>query len=520
MTDIRIEIARHFFASVAEEMGASLMRAAFSPNIKERRDYSCAVFDAQGQMVAQAAHIPVHLGSTPMSVRAALDAFTFVPGLEVVLNDPYAGGTHLPDVTLVSGVFDELGELRFLVANRAHHADVGGISPGSMPLSKHIDEEGIRFGPTRLDDDFVDRFCAASRTPDERRGDLAAQRAANRRGAIRLAEALAANKHVGMLDALIDYSERMMRAVISRMPKGRYDFADALDSDGQGTFDIPLRVSVTVEDDHMVVDFMDAVDQVQGPVNVPAAVTASAVYFAVRCLAPSEMPSNAGYMRCIDIRTRSGSFLDAIWPAPVAIGNVETSQRVADVMFGALALACPDKVSAASQGTMNNILIGGQDPRHGKPFAYYETIGGGMGAGPDHDGASGVHSHMTNTLNTPIEALEHAYPFRINRYAIRRSSGGAGTYRGGDGVVRAYEFDHEVTVTLMTERRASRPYGLDGGEAGKAGRNLLIREGITTELPDKITMETRPGDVIQIHTPGGGGFGQNEPASPTDLGPT
>ncbi len=520
MTDIRIEIARHFFASVAEEMGAALMRAAFSPNIKERRDYSCAVFDATGQMVAQAAHIPVHLGSTPMSVRAALDAFEFVPGLEVALNDPYAGGTHLPDVTLVSGVFDELGELRFLVANRAHHADVGGISPGSMPLSKHIDEEGIRFGPTKLTDDFIEEFCAASRTPDERRGDLAAQRAANRRGASRLAEALRDNKHVDMTDSLIDYSERMMRAVISRIPDGRYGFADVLDSDGRGALKIPVTVSITVEKDQIIVDFLDAVDQVHGPVNVPRAVTVSAVYFAVRCLGPAEMPSNAGYMRCIDIRTRPGSFLDAVWPAPVAIGNVETSQRVADVVFGALALACPSEISAASQGTMNNILIGGHDPRHDQPFAYYETIGGGMGAGPTHDGASGVHSHMTNTLNTPIEALEHAYPFRVSQYAIRRGSGGAGRNTGGDGVIRTYEFSHPMTVTLMTERRSSRPYGLQGGEPGKAGQNQLIRDGNTTELPDKVTLEVCSGDVIRLLTPGGGGFGQKVPASPIDFGPT
>ncbi|MEZ4462553.1 MAG: hydantoinase B/oxoprolinase family protein [bacterium] len=508
MTILDLEVSRHFFASVAEEMGAALMRASFSPNIKERRDFSCAVFDAAGRMVAQAAHIPVHLGSTPMSVRAALDAFEFVPGMTVALNDPYCGGTHLPDVTLVTGVFDAHQVLRFLVANRAHHADVGGITPGSMPLSAHIDDEGFRFGPTVLNDAFVRQFCDASRTPDERAGDLQAQLASNHRGVERLAQALESTLHADRTDALLAHSEMMMRQVLREIPDGRYTFSDVMDSDGMGTNDIPISVTVTVEGETIMVDFSDAPDQVRGPVNVPRAVTASAVYFAVRCLAPEDMPSNDGFMRCVDVVTRPGSVLDAAWPAPVAIGNVETSQRVADVVFGALAQALPHHVCAASQGTMNNTLIGGIDPRTGAPFSYYETIAGGMGAGEGVAGASALHSHMTNTLNTPVEALEHAYPFRVVRYAVRRHTGGRGTFRGGDGVERVYRCPAGLTVTLMTERRTSAPYGLAGGAPGARGSNILVRDGVRTELPDKVTFVTQEGDDVIVQTPGGGGFGQ------------
>jgi N-methylhydantoinase B len=511
MNAVELEIFRHVYASIAEEMGATLMRSAFSPNIKERRDYSCAVFDADAGMVAQAAHIPVHLGSTPMSVRAALDAFGSPgPDDHVILNDPYAGGTHLPDITLVSPVHDDEGRLRFIVANRAHHADVGGITPGSLPLSSSIDEEGIRLPPTLWSEEVREAIAGASRTPDERRGDLRAQFAANLRGRKRLKEWLGRPGFIEAATELQDYSERFMRAILADAPDGRWTFVDTMDDDGHGTRDIPIRCELILDGDRAIVDFAGTSPQVTGPINVPRSVTVSAVLYAFRCLAPPELPSNAGYMRCIDVRAPRGTLVDARPPAAVAVGNVETSQRITDVVFGALAQALPDRVPAASCGSMNNITMGGDDPRTGRPFAYYETLAGGSGAGPGWSGASAVHTHMTNTLNTPVEALEHAYPFRVVEYAVRRGSGGEGKYRGGDGVVRAYRFDSPATVTLMTERRTRGPWGLNGGGDGRPGRNILQRDGESRELAPKTTFEVRPGDVVRIETPGGGGFGVAE----------
>ena len=516
MNAIELEIFRHVFSSIAEEMGVTLMRSAFSPNIKERRDYSCAIFDAQGQLVAQAAHIPVHLGSTPMSVEAARAAFqTWAPGDHVMLNDPYQGGTHLPDLTLVSPVFDDQGTLRFFVANRAHHADIGGISPGSLPLSTHIDEEGLRLGPTRWDEALMERIAQASRTPDERRGDLWAQLASNRRGVARLQAQQ--RKYGPTLDqaaaALQDYSERVMRAVIAQAPDGRYVFEDVLDDDGHGHRDLLIRCELTIRGDHATLDLRGSAAQVLGPVNVPRAVTVSAALYAFRCLCPAQLPSNAGVMRPLSVLTTPGSLLDAVYPAAVAAGNVETSQRVTDVIFGALAQALPDRIPAASCGSMNNLLIGGQDPRTGQPFAYYETIAGGSGASPQAPGADAVQTHMTNTLNTPVEALEHAYPFRVSRYQVRRGSGGQGRHRGGDGVLREVEFTAPATVTLMTERRAHRPYGLAQGEAGQAGKNTLIRDGQEHPLPAKCTIEVKAHDRLRVETPGGGGYGPCPPRS-------
>ncbi|MEM9109562.1 MAG: hydantoinase B/oxoprolinase family protein [Planctomycetota bacterium] len=522
---IELEVFRHLFASVPEEMGERLMRSAYSPNIKERRDFSCALFDADGEMLAQAAHIPVHLGSTPMAVRAVIDAF---PGelLEdedadsvYVLNDPYAGGTHLPDITVVQPLYlpggGPSGGPAFYLANRAHHADVGGISPGSLPISQHIDHEGLRITPRVLDDEAVDWIANSSRTPDERRGDLQAQLAALRVGAERL-QAMAARYGLAVLNQrgsdLVAYTERIVRHLIASLPDGVYTFEDVLDDDGFGAVGIKLSCSLRIDGDRACLDFTRSADQVAGPVNAVRAIALSAVNYCFRCLLPADLPSNAGLMRPIEVLTRAGSVVDAAYPAPVAGGNVETSQRLVDVVFGALAEVRPGRVPAASCGSMNNITFGGVDDRPGKEgraFAYYETLAGGVGASPGRGGASALHTHMTNTLNTPIEAFEHAYPVRIARYAIRKHSGGAGQHTGGDGVTRSYQFDAPAMVTLLTDRRTSAPYGLQGGSAGAPGLNTLTdQQHNTDELPGKVTLNLDKGQTLTIHTPGGGGHGQ------------
>lgn len=518
---IELEVFRHLFASVAEEMGERLMRSAYSPNIKERRDFSCALFDDNGEMLAQAAHIPVHLGSTPMAVRAVIDAFgldqTGGPLLQqvYVLNDPYAGGTHLPDITVVQPlVLPGSDRPAFYLANRAHHADVGGISPGSLPISQHLDDEGLRITPRVLDDPTVDWIAQASRTPDERRGDLQAQLAALRVGAERL-QAMAERYGIEALsqrgEGLITYTERIVRHLITGLPDGVYAFEDVLDDDGFGTTGIAIRCTLTIAGDCATVDFSESADQVTGPVNAVHSIALSAVNFCFRCLLPADLPSNAGVMRPIEVVTREGSVVDAQYPSPVVGGNVETSQRLVDVVFGALAQVAPARVPAASCGSMNNVTFGGEDNRVGKEgaaFAYYETLAGGVGASPESRGAHALHTHMTNTLNTPIEAFEHAYPVRIVQYAIRDSSGGAGKQPGGDGVTRAYQFDAPATATLLTERRRSHPYGLNGGSPGTIGVNTLTDEqGNMSELPAKATLDLTPGQVLTIHTPGGGGHG-------------
>lgn len=524
MNAVELEIYRQLFASIAEEMGATLMRSAFSPNIKERRDFSCAVFDADGEMVAQAAHIPVHLGSTPLSVRAAIEEVDIGREGHAILNDPYAGGTHLPDLTVVSPVAGPDGEVRFYVANRAHHADVGGISPGSLPLSNHIDDEGIRIPPTRWSREVREQICAASRTPDERRGDLRAQIAANRRGRRRLREDLRSRGDVVAEAAgeLQDYSERYMAEMLEEFPDGTWSFEDALDGDGFGHEDLEIRCSVTIDGGRATVGFDGTAAQTEGPVNAPRAVTVSAVLYAFRCLASPEMPSNGGYMRRVRVRTEPGTLVHAEYPAAVAIGNVETSQRITDAVFGALVDAVPGRVPAASSGTMNNVTVGGGAPGddgEGRSFTYYETLAGGAGAGPGFSGEDAVHTHMTNTLNTPVEALEHAYPFRVECYRVRRGSGGRGRYEGGDGVVRVYEFDVPATVTLMTDRRRRGPWGLRGGESGAAGRNVFVEKGgESRRLPPKCTVEVDPGDRIRIETPGGGGWGSKSPSDSDGSG--
>lgn len=514
---IRLEVLKNRFASLTEEMGAVLMRTGFSPNIKERRDFSCALFDRGGEMISQAAHIPVHLGSMPLSVAAALQRGDLAPGDMVLLNDPYRGGTHLPDITLVKPIFfDGEEQPAFFLANRAHHSDVGGMSAGSLPLSNEIFQEGLRIPPVKivraghLDKDLLAMLLANVRTPVEREGDLNAQIAANRVGERRLREVV---DRYGLTEtesygyALLDYGERLMREVLAAIPDGHYVYEDQLDDDGNGSSPIPICCKLTVSGTGVIVDFSASALQVRGCVNAVRAITLSAVFYVFRLLSPPGMPGSAGAMRPIAVCTRPGTVVDCTFPAAVAGGNVETSQRIVDVLLGALAQALPERIPAASCGTMNNMTIGGCDPRSGQLFAYYETIAGGAGGGPAGGGASGLQTHMTNTLNTPVEALEHAYPLRVRRYSLRTGSGGAGRCRGGDGVVKELQLQSEARITLISDRRRQGPYGLAGGLPGQMGRNALLRDGQCRELPGKCTVDGQPGDVLVIETPGGGGWG-------------
>ena len=523
MKAIERELFRNLFVSVADEMGIVLRRTAFSPNIKERRDYSCAMYDASGATVAMGDHMPVHLGAMPLSVAAALESFSLEPGDLAILNDPFRGGTHLPDITAISGVF--LADDRapaFYVASRAHHADVGGMSPGSMPLAREIYQEGLRLPPIllvkrgKVDQPLLNLILANVRTPDERYGDLMAQIAANRRGEERLLEMAAKHGRETLarnMRALQDYSAAMMRGAIEQIPPGEYGFSDFLDDDGAGSGPVEIRVKITVTGDTVKVDFDGSSAQVAGCVNANRAVAVSATAYVFRCVAArlvsGDIPYNSGLLRPIAIRTPARSVVNAGPPAAMAAGNVETSQRITDVLFGALAQALPELIPAASSGTMNNLTVGGWDERRGRAFAYYETIAGGSGASPEGDGASAIHTHMTNSWNTPVEAFEHEYPMRIRRYAVRRGSGGAGKHHGGDGIVRAIEFLTPAEVTILSDRRKRGPWGLHGGEAGAPGRNLLIRNGATTELAAKVRFEVQVGDVLRIETPGGGGWGKS-----------
>jgi N-methylhydantoinase B len=514
---IRLEVFKHLFAAIAEEMGEVLRRASYSPNIKERRDFSCALFNAAGDMIAQAAHIPVHLGSMPLSVAEAVRALDLGPGDVSILNDPYRGGTHLPDITLVTPVYVEREGRESLfgfTASRAHHSDVGGMTPGSMAIAREIYQEGLVIPPLKLairgevQAGVLDLILANVRTPEERSGDLWAQLAANRRGEARLREVAARygpaeiERYMG---ELLAYSERMTRRLIAGLPDGTYRFADYLDDDGLGAEPVLITASISIEGDQAVVDFTGSAPQQRGSVNAVYAITLSAVYYVFRCLLGLDVPNNSGCLVPIRVIARAGTVVNALRPAPVAGGNVETSQRIVDVLLGALAQAYPERVPAASQGTMNNITIGGWDASRGGPFAYYETIAGGMGARPGKDGLAAIHTHMTNTLNTPVEALEYAYPLRVLRYEIRGGSGGAGRYCGGDGIRRDIQALDECQASLLTERRRLRPYGLAGGEAGAPGENVLIRDGVQTPLPGKGSFDLRPGDILSIRTPGGGG---------------
>ena len=507
--------------SIAEEMGAALRRTAISPNIKERRDYSCAIFDGQGRVIAMGDHMPVHLGSMPMSVEAAIAAIAFQAGDIAILNDPYAGGTHLPDITMVLPVFAaDRAEPAFYVASRAHHADVGGTFAGSMGPAREIFQEGIRIPPVRIvragtvDTELLELILLNVRTPQERRGDLEAQMGACRVGearALDLIEKYGESRLRLLAEELLDYSERLVRAELRAMPAGAFQAEDWLDDDGVG--DAACRIAVQLEFDPqagaVTIDFAGSAAQVAGSVNAVRAITTSACFYVLRCLLAEDAPATGGILRPLTLRTPAGSIVDARPPAAVAGGNVETSQRMVDVLMRALAQAAPARVPAASAGTMSNLTIGGIDPRTGEPFTYYETAAGGMGARPTLHGLSGVQTHMTNSLNTPIEALEYAYPFRVRRYAYRARSGGAGRFRGGDGLVREIEPLCDAEVTLLADRRKTRPYGLRGGADGAAGRAWLTGvDGVETELPGKCSLRVASGSILRIETPGGGGWGE------------
>jgi len=586
---IELEIFKNLYHSIAEEMGAALRRTAFSPNIKERRDYSCAVFDGAGGVIAMGDHMPVHLGSMPMSVRAAIDAGAMEAGDVVMLNDPFRGGTHLPDITLVAPVYvgesgRRAGKRRlhstswrgrgvgghmipdFYVASRAHHADVGGAYPGSMGLCREIYQEGVRIPPVKLmrrgemDLDVLALLLNNVRTPEEREGDLGAQIAACHTGDERVREVCAryglerARRAAGDLQ---DYSEELMRAFLRRVPVGEYRAEDFLD--GDGITDRPVKITATVKvwgrgsamwgqppsavrraqldlgsaekqaglrpagqpraavptwprtgptPPMVTVDFTGSDPQVEGSVNAVAAITYSACFYVFRCLLTEDVPAAAGLMRPIQVIAPEGTIVNARPPAAVAGGNVETSQRIVDVVLRALAQAVPDRIPAAASGTMNNLTIGGVDPRTGEPFAYYETVAGGMGARPGKAGVSGVHTHMTNSLNTPAEALEYAYPLRVRKYSLRAGSGGLGKFRGGDGIVREIEVLTDCEVTLLADRRSRGPWGLSGGADGEAGKTFITHgDGSVEPMPGKSSTRLRKGERITIETPGGGGWG-------------
>ncbi|MGE5325214.1 MAG: hydantoinase B/oxoprolinase family protein [Actinomycetota bacterium] len=538
---VELEIFKSLFHSIAEEMGAALRRTAFSPNIKERRDYSCAVFDGRGEVVAMGDHMPVHLGSMPMSVRAAVDKLTLGPGDVAILNDPFCGGTHLPDITLVAPVFlagkgrrgsakRESGVKQrsqakpaFYVASRAHHADVGGTYAGSMGICREIYQEGVRIPPVKLisggaiQEDVLRLLLNNVRTPEERQGDLNAQIAACHTGAARLQE-IAARYGVARVQQVMaelqKYSEKLMRAFLSKVPHGRCEAEDFLDDDGAGSG--PVRIAVALEfmpsskgRQVVTVDFSGSSPQVAGSINAVEAIAYSACFYVFRCLLQEDVPAAAGLMRPVRMIAPAGSVVNSRPPAAVAGGNVETSQRIVDVLLRALAQAVPDRVPAGSSGTMNNLTIGGIDERSGEPFAYYETIAGGMGARPDRPGVSGVHTHMTNSLNTPAEALEYAYPLRVTRYSLRKGSGGEGRFRGGDGIVREVELLSDAEVTLLADRRTRGPYGLQGGLDGAAGKTEIIRgDGGREQLPGKCSVRLKKGDCVRIESPGGGGWGK------------
>ena len=515
---VALAVMNSRLSAIADEMGVVLGQTAFSPNIKERRDYSCAIFDSRAELVAQAAHIPVHLGSTPLSVRAAVARLDLRPGDVAALNDPFAGGTHLPDLTVVTPIF--LGRERHpfaYAANRAHHADIGGMAPGSMALSTEIYQEGFRLPPVKIVEagvisrDVLALFLANTRVSEEREGDLRAQLAALSVGADRLralVRTTGRGRVASSMSALKDYSERLMAAALRELRRGTYRARDFLDDDGVGATRIPIEVAIRIGGGRAVVDFTGSAAQVRGSVNANYAITLSATFYVMKCLASEAVPANEGLMRPIELIAPPGSIVNALAPAAVAGGNVETSQRIVDVLLRALAKAAPDRIPAASSGSMSNLTVGGFDRFRARHFSYYETIAGGAGAAPGIPGASGIHTHMTNTLNTPIEALEAYYPMRITEYRIRRGSGGRGRARGGDGLVRELECLVDSSVSLLTERRTIAPYGLAGGGDGAKGANFLVRAGRRKKLPGKTNASLSAGDRVRIETPGGGGWGR------------
>ncbi len=560
---IQVEVWRHLFASIAEEMGAALERTGFSPNIKERRDHSCALFDAEGRLLAQAAHIPVHLGAMPLMMERLRHEVPWRPGSMWLCNDPQHGGTHLPDLTLVMPVFDErargrAGEranpeserrsevrgpksaagshdsrltthdsaLLGFTANRAHHADIGGMAPGSLPLSTELFHEGLIIPPVRLvaggrlREDVAALVCANSRTPRERRGDLAAQVAANRTGARRLQELFARYGEEEVkrrAEEARRYSQAAIRRTLAQGLEGVYSHEELLDDDGLGHVDLPIRVTVTLRDGRVTFDFTGTAPETEGSVNATEAVARSACYYVVRCLVGEEIPMNEGAFAPVEVIAPPGTLVNARFPRAVAAGNVETSQRIVDALLGALAPAFPNRIPACSQGTMNNVTIGGLDPFRGGGFAYYETICGGAGGSSDAPGAHAVHTHMTNTRNTPIEALEMHYPLRVREYRLREGSGGAGEHPGGDGVVRSMELLAPARVSLLTERRRHAPPGLGGGPGAPGVNRLLTADGGESALPPKASLSCEAGSVVTIETPGGGGWSRRHVDRPRSL---
>ena len=516
-----LEIFNNLLGTVAEEMGSVLVRAGFSPNIKERRDLSCAIFNSTAEMIAQAAHIPIHLGSMSFAARSVVGK-RICPGDVFILNDPFQGGTHLPDVTCIAPVFvNEKPE--FLLASRAHHADIGGDTPGSMPLSTTIHEEGIIIPPTKireggiLMETLLREIILSTRDHEEREGDFRAQIASLDAGEKRIQELLGKYSLLKVSQAaagLLDYGENLMRSAIEKIPDGDYLFTDHLEDDGAGTRDIPIKVKIGIKGSQAVVDFRGSSKKVRGCLNAPLSVTTSAVLYCFQCLCGEDTPLNSGTLRPIEIRVDQDSILNARYPSAVVGGNVETSQRIVDVVFGALALAIPEIIQAASAGTMNNLAFG--SPRNipsENSYAYYETIAGGMGARAGGDGANAVHTHMTNTLNTPVEAIERELPVMVESYSIRKGSGGAGRFRGGDGIIRQYRFLQDSHVSLITERRKRSPWGTQGGEDGKSGVNTIVSGNEGKRLPSKCSIEVKTGEVVRIETPGGGGWGKFSPTS-------
>ncbi|MEX2523584.1 MAG: hydantoinase B/oxoprolinase family protein [Gammaproteobacteria bacterium] len=507
MNSIELSLFQNRIQAVCDEMGAVLRGSAFSPNIKDRLDFSCAVFDAAGALCAQAAHIPVHLGSMAYAMADIVERFDWRDGDMIILNDPYLGGTHLPDITLVAPVFADTDKPLAFVANRAHHADIGAATPGSMPVATHLSEEGLIIPPTLIMrrhkpvTGTLESILAELNNRTAGYADLSAQMSANHSGRRRMAtliRTMGRHDFITALEEVNDYAERLARTGIGHLPAGRYSFTDVMDDDGTGKEDIAIKATLIIDDNGILIDFDGTAPQVSGNINCPLSVTAAAVYYCFYCLMPPETPACAGSFRPLTLKAPAGSVLNAASPAAVAAGNVETSSRIVDVILGALSRAVPDRVPAASQGSMNNIAMGGSG------WDYYETIGGGSGAGPRCNGLDGIQTHMTNTLNTPIEVVEMHYPLRITRYALRQGSGGAGRHSGGEGLCREYEFTSAASVTLLTERRRHSPWGLAGGNNGLSGRNSING----TPLPGKTQRNVGIGDRLLIETPGGGGWGK------------
>jgi N-methylhydantoinase B len=508
LNSIELSLFNSRLDAVCDEMGAVLQRAAFSPNIRDRLDFSCAVFDADGALCAQAAHIPVHLGSMAYAMQNIVSRLDWHDGDMVIVNDPFLGGTHLPDITLIAPVYFD-GKLLAFIANRAHHADIGADSPGSMPLSKSLDEEGLIIPPTHLiergkmNETFMAKILASIRSGKAAQGDFSAQISANHAGVERLQSLMLSLGEATFLTALSelnDYGERLAQSVINEIPDGEYKFSDVMDDDGLGNFDLNITATINIKDHNVHVDFAGTIDQTEGNINCPLSVAAAAVYYVFRCLMPEQTPACAGSFRPISIDAPEGCLLNAKRPAAVAAGNVETSTRIVDVVMGALAQALPDKIPAASHGSMNNLAMGSVQDE----WDYYETIGGGMGASSSGDGLDALQTHMTNTRNTPIEVMETSYPVRIKQYAIRKNSGGEGLHNGGDGLIREFEFLKSANVTLLTERRLHSPWGLNNGIDGGCGQNLLNGKPLTP----KVCLDVNKGDCLTIKTPGGGGWGK------------